>query len=36
MQPIYLRDITEEEKNNLYGIMDNNAEADYRATIILL
>lgn len=30
MQPTYLRDITEDEKNNLYGIMDNDdAEADY-------
>ena len=37
MQPIYLRDITEDEKNNLYDIMDNDdAQADYRAKIILL
>jgi hypothetical protein len=36
MQPTYLRDITEDEKNILYDIMDNNAEADYRAKIILL
>jgi transposase len=36
MQPIYLRDITEDEKNNLYDIMDNDTEADYRAKIILL
>ena len=36
MQPTYLRDITEDEKNNLYDIMDNDAKADYRAKIILL
>lgn len=37
MQTIYLRDITEDEKNNLYDIMDNDdAQADYRAKIILL
>jgi hypothetical protein len=36
MQPTYLRDITEDEKNNLYDIMDNDVEADYRAKIILL
>jgi hypothetical protein len=36
MQPTYLRDITEDEKNNLYEIMDNDTEADYRAKIILL
>ena len=37
MQPTYLRDITEnEKKNNLYDMMDNDAEADYRAKIILL
>jgi transposase-like protein len=36
MQPTYLRDITEDEKNSLYEIMDNDAEADYRAEIILL
>lgn len=36
MQPTYLRDLTEDEKNNLYDIMDNDTEADYRAKIILL
>ena len=37
MQPTYLRDITEDEKNNLYDMMGNNdAEAGYRAKIILL
>ena len=37
MQPTYLRDITEnKKKNNLYDVMDNDAEADYRAKIILL
>jgi transposase len=36
MQPAYLRDITEDEKNNLYDMMDNDAEAGYRAKIILL
>ena len=36
MQPTYLRDITEDEKNNLYDMMDNDAEAGYRAKIILL
>jgi hypothetical protein len=36
MQPIHLRDITEEEKNNLYDMMNNDAEAGYRAKIILL
>jgi transposase len=36
MQPTCLRDITEDEKNNLYDIMDNDAEADYRAKIIPL
>lgn len=36
MQPTCLRDITEDEKNNLYDIMDNDTEADYRAKIILL
>ena len=38
MQPTCLRDITENEKkkNNLYDMMDNDAEADYRAKIILL
>ena len=36
MRPTYLRDITEDEKNNLYDMMDNDAEAGYRAKIILL
>jgi transposase len=38
MRPTCLRDITEDEKNNLYCMMDNNndAEAGYRAKIILL
>jgi transposase len=36
MRPTYLRDITEDEKNNLYDIMDNDSEADYRAKVILL
>jgi transposase len=43
MQPAYLRDITEGEKNNLYDMMDDDdddddddAEAGYRAKIILL
>ena len=37
MQPTYLRDVTEDKKNNLYDIMDNDTEAeDYRAKIILL
>jgi len=37
MQPTYIRDITEDEKNNLYDMMDNDAEeAGYRAKIILL
>ena len=37
MQPTYLRDITtEDEKKNLYDMMDNDAEAGYRAKIILL
>ena len=36
MPPTYLRDITEDEKNNLYDMMDNDAEVSYRAKIILL
>ena len=36
MQPIHLRDITEDEKNYLYDMMDNDAEAGYRDKIILL
>jgi hypothetical protein len=38
MQPTCLRNINENEKkkNNLYDMMDNDAEADYRAKIILL
>lgn len=36
MQPIPLRDITEDEKNYLYDMMDNDAEAGYRDKIILL
>ena len=36
MQITYLRDITEDEKNNLYDMMDNDAEVSYRAKIILL
>lgn len=34
MQPTYLRDVTEDEKNNLYDIMDNDTDSDYRAQII--
>jgi hypothetical protein len=36
MQPIHLRDITEDEKNYLYDMMDNDVEAGYRVKIILL
>lgn len=37
MRPTYLREITEDEKNGLYGMMDRDAEeAGYRAEIVLL
>ena len=38
MRPTYLRDITEEEKNKLYAMIDDdsNKSAGYRAKIILL
>ena len=38
MRPTYLRDITEEEKNRLYAMIDYDSSkgAGYRAKIILL
>lgn len=38
MRPTYLRDITEEEKNRLYAMIDDDSSkgAGYRAKIILL
>lgn len=37
MRPTYLRDITEEEKNRLYAMIDDDSEGTgYRAKIILL
>ena len=33
---IYLREISTEEMNDLYWLLDNDSEADYRARIILL
>ena len=38
MRPTYLRDITEEEKNKLYAMIDDDSSkgAGYRAKIILL
>jgi hypothetical protein len=38
MRPNYLRDITEEEKNRLYTMIDDDSSkgAGYRAKIILL
>ncbi len=36
MWNIYLREISTEEMNDLYWLLDNDSEAGYRARIILL